>query len=152
MTSSYWKGGWKGNLRNLLPSWKNLMYALPPGCKLVCLNSSASIKHPTHSGPQIPHIESHYGDEDLECLRHKAFDDNQVDVKQECDEAIMRPYLFGNISGKWTYLEWLLTKRPDVFGLYDGLAYPTGIALVLIMTIMVICSFPSIRRGGHFEV
>merc|ERR1719430_934529 len=33
-----------------------------------------------------------------------------------------------------------------------GMANPTGVALMIIMTIMFICSLPFIRRRGHFEV
>ena len=54
-----------------------------------------------------------------------------------------------------TYDQWLLTTAPGAtlnFGLIPGWANPTGIALILILTIMVLFSLPCVRRGGHFEV
>ena len=42
--------------------------------------------------------------------------------------------------------------RPGVFGLIGGIANPSGVALILILSTMVICSLPFVRRGGYFEV
>ena len=39
-----------------------------------------------------------------------------------------------------------------MFGLILGIANPTGVALIIIVTIMVICSLPIVRKSGHFEV
>jgi len=61
---------------------------------------------------------------------------------QVCDED----------SRPWTYYEWLFTTKPGVFGLIGGVANPSGIALMAIMAIMVVCSLPFVRRGGYFEV
>ncbi|XP_014213874.1 NADPH oxidase 5 [Copidosoma floridanum] len=55
-------------------------------------------------------------------------------------------------SANYTMSEWLLTSRPKVFGLVAGLANPTGVALIVILTIMTVCSMPFVRRGGCFEV
>ena len=52
----------------------------------------------------------------------------------------------------WNYYEWILTSSPHVFGLMPGWANPTGVALICILTVMVICSLPYVRRGGYFEV
>ena len=52
----------------------------------------------------------------------------------------------------WSYYEWLLTMKPGIFGLIHGIANPTGISLMIVMTIMVVCSLPFVRRGGYFEV
>ena len=52
----------------------------------------------------------------------------------------------------WSYYEWLFTMKPGVFGLIHGMANPTGISLMIVMTIMVVCSLPFVRRGGYFEV
>ena len=54
--------------------------------------------------------------------------------------------------GNHTLTEWLLTDKPKLFGLVGGLANPTGIALIVILVIMFICSQPFVRRGGCFEV
>ena len=51
----------------------------------------------------------------------------------------------------WTYAEWLLTMQPHVFGMMGGEANPSGVALMIILSIMFICSLPFVRRRGHFE-
>jgi len=55
-------------------------------------------------------------------------------------------------NGNYTMSEWLLTSRPGYFGLVAGSAYPTGVVLLIILVIMIICSMPFVRRGGCFEV
>lgn len=55
-------------------------------------------------------------------------------------------------SAPWTLFDWILTDRPHVFGLMPGWANPTGVALIIILTIMVMGSLPFVRRGGYFEV
>ncbi|XP_031835083.2 NADPH oxidase [Nomia melanderi] len=52
----------------------------------------------------------------------------------------------------YTTYEWLLTSRPGRFGLVQGYANPIGIILVIILTIMTVCSMPFVRRGGCFEI
>lgn len=52
----------------------------------------------------------------------------------------------------YTMSEWLLTSRPGLFGLVGGGANPTGIALIMILFVMALCSMPFVRRGGCFEV
>ncbi|KAJ9589563.1 hypothetical protein L9F63_017228, partial [Diploptera punctata] len=54
--------------------------------------------------------------------------------------------------GNYTLTEWLLTDKPKLFGLVQGVANPTGIALIIILVIMFICSQPFVRRGGCFEL
>uniref|UniRef100_W8AMZ5 NADPH oxidase 5 n=1 Tax=Ceratitis capitata TaxID=7213 RepID=W8AMZ5_CERCA len=55
-------------------------------------------------------------------------------------------------AGHYTIGEWLLTDRPGLFGLIPGCANPTGLALLIIILIMFICSQPFVRRKGSFEV
>ena len=55
-------------------------------------------------------------------------------------------------SDPWSYYEWILTMKPGVFGMPHGVANPTGVALMSVLTIMVVCSLPFVRRGGYFEV
>ena len=52
----------------------------------------------------------------------------------------------------WSYGDWIFTSRPGVFGQIGGCANPTGVALIIILTIMAICSMPFVRRSGRFEV
>ena len=46
----------------------------------------------------------------------------------------------------------MFTTKPGVFGLVGGYANPTGVALILILTLMVICSMSFVRRSGYFQV
>jgi len=39
-----------------------------------------------------------------------------------------------------------------MFGLVGGVANPTGVALIIILAVMCICSQSFVRRGGSFEV
>lgn len=55
-------------------------------------------------------------------------------------------------AGHYSIIEWLLTDRPGLFGLIPGCANPTGMALLIILLIMFICSQPFVRRKGSFEV
>ncbi|ALC41430.1 Nox [Drosophila busckii] len=55
-------------------------------------------------------------------------------------------------AGHYTIGEWLLTDRPGLFGLIPGCANPTGVALLVILMVMFICSQPFVRRKGSFEV
>lgn len=48
--------------------------------------------------------------------------------------------------------EWLFTTNPGLFGLYPGIANITGWLLCLVLAIMGVCSLPSVRKGGYFEV
>ncbi|XP_011384123.1 NADPH oxidase 5 isoform X2 [Pteropus vampyrus] len=54
-------------------------------------------------------------------------------------------------SSPFQFWELLLTTRPGI-GWVHGLASPTGVALLLLLLLMFVCSSPCIRRSGHFEV
>ena len=51
-----------------------------------------------------------------------------------------------------TFTDWIFTDKPQVFGLIPGYAAPTGVGLILILTVMVILSMSFVRNKGHFEV
>lgn len=51
-----------------------------------------------------------------------------------------------------TTAEWLFTDRPRKLGLIPGVANPTGVALMAILIVIIICSQAFVRRGGCFEV
>ncbi|GFG34772.1 hypothetical protein Cfor_05500, partial [Coptotermes formosanus] len=55
-------------------------------------------------------------------------------------------------EANYTLTDWLLTSKPGKFGLVGGVANPTGIALIIILVVMCICSQSFVRRGGSFEV
>ncbi|XP_076766799.1 NADPH oxidase [Xylocopa sonorina] len=52
----------------------------------------------------------------------------------------------------YTMAEWVLTDRPGLFGLVKGYANPTGVVLVILLAIIMLCSMPCVRRGGCFEI
>ena len=53
---------------------------------------------------------------------------------------------------RWSATDWIFTPRPGVFGLAKGFASITGVVLIIILTVMVICSLPIVRKSGHFQV
>jgi hypothetical protein len=55
-------------------------------------------------------------------------------------------------KNNYTLTDWLLTSKPGLFGLVGGVANPTGVTLIIILFIMIICSQSFVRRGGSFEV
>ena len=58
-----------------------------------------------------------------------------------------------NITGKpWSYIDWIFTYNPGVFGLIGGWANPTGVALILLLSLITVCSLSVVRRSGHFQV
>ena len=52
----------------------------------------------------------------------------------------------------WTMAQWIFSTKPNIFGLIPGTANPTGVALMIILAVMFVCSLPFIRRRGHFEI
>ena len=57
-----------------------------------------------------------------------------------------------SVPESYTAATWLLTGQPGLFGLVGGLAYPTGVALVVVLTIIIVCSMKWVRKSGNFEV
>ncbi|CAG0904649.1 unnamed protein product [Cyprideis torosa] len=51
-----------------------------------------------------------------------------------------------------SYWEWMLTMKSEFGGLIPGIANVTGVVLMIIILVMVICSMPYIRKNGMFEV
>ena len=73
-----------------------------------------------------------------------SFDPDNPDIKfcQSCLRPDFKEY---------SYYDWLFTTKPHCLGLIDGWAFPTGIALIITITVMYICAMPCVRRSGHFE-
>ena len=57
-----------------------------------------------------------------------------------------------DIPSSYTAADWLLTSTPGLFGLVPGWANPTGVFLLLVLSVMVICSMKWVRKSGNFEV
>ncbi|TRY70845.1 hypothetical protein TCAL_01216 [Tigriopus californicus] len=55
-------------------------------------------------------------------------------------------------GGKYSFLEWMLTTRPNLFGLIAGWANFTGVFLIIIVCVMFFTSQPYVRRGGYFNL
>uniref|UniRef100_H2MGC7 NADPH oxidase 5 n=1 Tax=Oryzias latipes TaxID=8090 RepID=H2MGC7_ORYLA len=67
--------------------------------------------------------------------------------------AIAHVVNFANLSQHSEFLLWeyLLTTRPMI-GWVKGTASLTGVVLLLLICLMVLCSSTFVRRSGHFEV
>jgi len=106
------------------------LYHVPPGCEIVDSSSSNISFCPPDSmdTPEGVHPDYIYNNGSFLC--------------QACSEDA-RP---------WTYVEWIFTMQPHMFGMMHGIANPSGVALITILTVMFVCSLPFVRRRGHFEL
>lgn len=75
---------------------------------------------------------------------------NNITDFQECSEDNESTFDKG-IQG-YSAAQWLFSSKPGAFGLYPGLAMPTGVILLVAISIMFLCSLPCVRRRGNFEV
>ena len=53
---------------------------------------------------------------------------------------------------KWSYVEWIFTTSPGVFGMPGGYAAITGVVLIFILTVIFVGSLAVVRRSGYFQV
>ena len=74
--------------------------------------------------------------------------DEQRRERDECEKALDE----AEPCQRWSIYDWLLTPHHGVFGLAKGYANITGVCLIIILTIMVVCSLPIVRKSGHFQV
>ena len=77
-------------------------------------------------------------------------DGNQAQNRErnECEIALEE----AEPCQRWSIFDWLFTPNHGVFGLAKGFANITGVALITILTIMVLCSLPIVRKSGYFQV
>jgi len=106
------------------------MYKLPPGCEVVEF-SSPKAEYCLPGSLDVP-----------DGVNPDYIYNNGSFLCQACTED----------GTPWTYAEWLFTMQPHLFGMMHGIANPSGIALITILTIMFVCSLPFVRRRGHFEI
>jgi len=102
------------------------LYTIPAGCQLVGMEQEES-KDCLAGSLEMP------TGINLEVSRN-------ITVCQACSSG--QPY---------TYFEWLFTRKPGMFGM-AGSASLSGIALMLVLLVIFICSLPFVRRSGHFQV
>ncbi len=55
-------------------------------------------------------------------------------------------------GGAYTYVDWMFTPKPHIFGLIPGWANITGVILMALMAVMLITSQEWVRRGGYFNL
>merc|ERR1719445_2310026 len=53
---------------------------------------------------------------------------------------------------KWSYIHWIFTTMPGIFGMPGGYANITGVILILVMTVIFVGSLSVVRRSGYFQV
>lgn len=110
------------------------LYHVPDGCNLVTQEHPWASTCPEDSFPS---------EEDLGPYAYQATPEDPW-MCQACNSSLG--------AQPWTYAEWIFTSQPHIFGLMQGMANPTGVALMTILTVMFVCSLPFIRRRGFFEI
>ena len=116
----------------MIPKWHFLGYEAPPNCTVL------ELKQKDLSNVTRGICLQEMGSENLRSTREMTHCEIATDLVGKCT--------------RWSIWEWLFTVKPGVFGLAGGFANITGILLIIILTIMVICSHPIVRKSGHFEV
>ena len=109
-------------------NWTMMGYQLPEGCQLVPHNSN---------------------------LTHLCSNDAFIipaGITLPVNITHCQACVSGYYGSSWSYTDWIFTTRPGVFGLVGGFANPSGVALLCILTLMVVCSMSFVRRGGYFQV
>ena len=158
----------------LRPNWIYLGYQLPPKCFLLELKhakmspntqqlcevelnliNKLNITYKDKSMSKMTHCEVtldiHHGNITDICSRQtegRRRNNNPNFNEEKCKEALSK----ASECDRWSISEWLFTHKPGVFGLAGGFANITGVLLTIILTVMVICSLPIVRKSGHFQV
>jgi len=107
------------------------MYKPPPGCSVVTDMSSPLVEYCPPGALDVP-----------DGVNPDYIYNNGSFLCQACTDE-------GRL---WSYGEWIFTMQPHMFGMMHGIANPSGVALIIILTIMFVCSLPFVRRRGHFEI
>ena len=116
----------------MIPKWQLLGYNPPSVCKLVEISDAGNLSSSLKS---ICSVELKLDSETELNLTHCEVAENELDA---CE--------------RWTAAEWLFTPKHGVFGLARGWANITGFLLIIILTTMCICSLPTVRKSGYFQV
>ena len=147
----------------VVPNWKYLGYYVPEDCILLDLQlAKLSPKTKELCSDELGIIDDFkikYGNMTVSKMTHCEISMNmpQKNLTKTCDDASKERACSdmltqANTCKRWSVAEWLLTPYPGVFGLIKGYANITGVLLLFVLTIIVICSLPHVRRSGHFQV
>ena len=147
----------------VVPNWKYLGYYEPEDCILLNLQFAKlsqktkelcsdelrimddfNLKYDNVTVSKMTHCEISMN------MSQKNLTETCLDASKEngCKNMLTQ----ASACTRWSVAEWLLTPYPGVFGLIKGYANITGVLLILVLTIIVICSLPHVRRSGHFQV
>lgn len=132
LTASYW--------RDHVGDWSpfgfifKLGYKVPPLCSLVDTGLAFKEFNITLI-PNTSHLMKYCLPEDIA---------NPLYLCQECSSK--------EGAAPWSYIDWIFTMQPGMFGMPGGIANISGVALILILVIITVCSLPFVRRSGYFQV
>ena len=149
-----------------LPKWHYLGYNLPENCYLLELKHAKIVNRTRHlckdeikllnklnitlgnkTVGKVTHCEVslHYHHSEIEeyCSKETMFKN-----PKPCRRALNK----AEECKRWSIFDWILTSNPGIFGIVGGSANITGVFLIIILTIMVLCSLPFVRKSGNFQV
>ena len=147
----------------VVPNWKYLGYYIPEDCILLDLQlAKLSQKTKELCSDELRIMDDFkikYDNLTVSKMTHCeiSLNTSQKNLTETCFDS-SRENTCSNILAqaseckRWSVAEWLLTPYPGVFGLIKGYANITGVLLIFVLTIIVICSLPHVRRSGHFQV
>ena len=147
----------------VVPNWKYLGYYIPEDCILLDLQlAKLSQKTKELCSDELRMMDDFkitYDNVTVSKMTHCEISLNmsQKNLTETCSDASKENTCKNMLTQasackRWSVAEWLLTPYPGVFGLIKGYANITGVLLIFVLTIIVICSLPHVRRSGHFQV
>ena len=147
----------------VVPNWKYLGYYIPEDCILLDLQlAKLSQKTKELCSDELRIMDDFkikYGNVTVSKMTHCeiSLNTSQKNLTETCfdssrENTCSNMLTQASACKRWSVAEWLLTPYPGVFGLIKGYANITGVLLIFVLTIIVICSLPHVRRSGHFQV
>ena len=147
----------------VVPNWKYLGYYIPEDCILLDLQlAKLSQKTKELCSDELGIMDDFqikYDNLTVSKMTHCeiSLNTSQKNLTETCSDASKENMCSNMLTQakackRWSVAEWLLTPYPGVFGLIKGYANITGVLLIFVLTIIVICSLPHVRRSGHFQV
>ena len=147
----------------VVPNWKYLGYHIPEDCTLLNLQlAKLSPKTKELCSDELGIMDDFkikYDNLTVSKMTHCeiSLNTSQNNLTDTCFDASKENTCSSMLAQasackRWSVVEWLLTPYPGVFGLIKGYANITGVLLIVVLTIIVICSLPHVRRSGYFQV